>query len=123
MPHTVEFPAYATMHYRLQRHRGLAAAHSCAACGVAAQEWAYDRRDPDELQSRHGPYSTDMDHYQPMCVPCHKALDAAHRHRPTHCRHGHEYTPQNTYVHRGYLYCRACGRRRSAAYKTKRSTL
>lgn len=37
----------------------------------------------------------------------------------SHCRHGHEMTPGNTYVHRGTRYCRACGRRRSAAARRK----
>lgn len=32
------------------------------------------------------------------------------RHRVTHCPKGHEYTPENTYVHptKGYRQCRAC---------------
>jgi hypothetical protein len=33
----------------------------------------------------------------------------------THCPQGHEYTPENTYVSaRGWRYCRACNRERSA---------
>lgn len=27
---------------------------------------------------------------------------------PTHCRHGHEYTPENTYWYRGHRQCREC---------------
>jgi hypothetical protein len=31
--------------------------------------------------------------------------------RKTHCAHGHEYTPENTYVSsRGWRYCRTCHR-------------
>lgn len=34
---------------------------------------------------------------------------AARRARQTHCRHGHEYTPENTYVYsNGRRECRAC---------------
>ena len=32
--------------------------------------------------------------------------------RKTHCIHGHEFTPENTYVWRGARHCRACGRAR-----------
>lgn len=28
--------------------------------------------------------------------------------RKTHCPRGHEYTPENTYAHKGRRYCRAC---------------
>ncbi len=31
----------------------------------------------------------------------------------THCNHGHEFTPENTYVWKSKRYCRACGRRRA----------
>lgn len=27
----------------------------------------------------------------------------------THCKNGHEFTPENTYVWRGHRYCRKCG--------------
>jgi HNH endonuclease len=30
----------------------------------------------------------------------------------THCRNGHEYTPENTYVYQGERSCRTCGRDR-----------
>ena len=28
----------------------------------------------------------------------------------THCKHGHEFTPENTYVWKGHRQCRECGR-------------
>lgn len=31
----------------------------------------------------------------------------------SHCRHGHEYTPENTRWSKGYRYCKACDRARS----------
>lgn len=30
----------------------------------------------------------------------------------THCPHGHEYTPENTYLNKGRRFCRACDRAR-----------
>lgn len=30
------------------------------------------------------------------------------RARRTHCNHGHEFTPENTYRHRGYRRCKQC---------------
>lgn len=39
----------------------------------------------------------------------------------THCKRGHEYTPENTYVMpRGYRDCRTCIRRRVAEYRARR---
>jgi hypothetical protein len=32
--------------------------------------------------------------------------------RQTHCKHGHEYTPENTYMHAFKRYCRACANAR-----------
>lgn len=45
--------------------------------------------------------------------------------RRTHCPHGHEYTPENTYVHKtsGARVCRACMRwndRKRAPHRTRR---
>lgn len=38
----------------------------------------------------------------------------------THCRHGHEYTEANTYVHGGRRFCRTCSRAAARAYKARR---
>lgn len=38
----------------------------------------------------------------------------------THCPHGHEYTPLNTYVHDGRRFCRTCQRARGRDYKARR---
>lgn len=50
-------------------------------------------------------------------TPKENAMDAARKGRmgskkprPTHCRHGHEFTPENTYTHRHWRYCRECNR-------------
>lgn len=67
--------AYTTVHNRLSRS-GPARLHPCARCGEQAAEWAYDKADPDERLSPGGlPYSTDLNHYIPLCKPCHTYLD------------------------------------------------
>ena len=38
----------------------------------------------------------------------------------THCARGHELTPENTYVWRGWRKCRRCGRDRERTYRLKR---
>ena len=42
--------------------------------------------------------------------------------RQTHCKWGHEFTVENTYVWEGHRLCRACQRRRMAAHRRKRAT-
>jgi hypothetical protein len=39
--------------------------------------------------------------------------------RAPHCKQGHEYTPENTYVYRGSRNCRACNRAAAARYAQK----
>lgn len=41
--------------------------------------------------------------------------------RQTHCKHGHEFTPENTYIApSGSRHCRACNRVRVAAYSARK---
>ena len=70
---------YETAHRRIQSKRGKALEHACVECGGHAKEWAYDHAAPDERQEDLGPYSLDVFHYQPMCVPCHRRFDAGLR--------------------------------------------
>ena len=43
--------------------------------------------------------------------------------RATHCKHGHEFTPENTYVTKdGRRKCRECGRRACRAYYHERKS-
>ena len=35
------------------------------------------------------------------------------RQSKTHCKHGHEFTPENTFISQGNRYCRECARRQS----------
>lgn len=39
----------------------------------------------------------------------------------THCRHGHEYTPENTYTYNGARCCRTCGVDRKKVYRINRA--
>lgn len=67
--------SYNAVHLRLGRERGKAREHSCS-CGREAQTWSYDHGDSAALLDERGrPYSTDLDHYQPLCVPCHNRRD------------------------------------------------
>jgi hypothetical protein len=72
---------YAAVHRRLQVDRGPATEHPCIDCGGAASDWAYQHSDPAE---RRCPttgllYTTDLQHYAPMCRSCHLRLDARRR--------------------------------------------
>lgn len=71
---------YAAVHRRLQVQRGSASALDCVQCGAAAQGWAYQHTAPDErvCDVRNLPFSTDLSHYEAMCLPCHNQLDATH---------------------------------------------
>jgi hypothetical protein len=41
--------------------------------------------------------------------------------KPTHCKHGHPYTPENTYVYpNGEWNCRACRRKNGLRYNRER---
>jgi hypothetical protein len=67
---------------RVRATKGSASQHTCP-CGAPAAHWAYDHQDPDQRIGQAGkrgeglPYSLNPDHYQPRCVPCHKAADLA----------------------------------------------
>lgn len=68
---------YFGVHDRHREKLGPASRQVCQHCGGSARHWAYDHADPNEL--RDGPtgllYSTDSDHYIPLCVPCHSRFD------------------------------------------------
>lgn len=42
-----------------------------------------------------GEYKQDLNDWQQLCPSCHKKIDMV-QHRRTHCKKGHEYTPENT---------------------------
>lgn len=72
---------YHAAHARVRRRRGRASEHLCVDCGAPAQQWSYDHGDPNESTEEMGgfavPFSADVDHYEPRCIPCHKAFDLA----------------------------------------------
>lgn len=66
---------FAAIHRRLRTIRGKAAIHACVGCGGPAAHWSYNHEDALEKQSPDGPYSTNLDNYDPRCVSCHKRFD------------------------------------------------
>lgn len=64
-------------HRRVRKARGPASDYPCVECGGPAKEWAYDHLDPDERHHPHGPFSLKIEHYQPMCVRCHRHFDGS----------------------------------------------
>ena len=67
---------YECLHQRLKKVRGLSSRYDCIDCGRRAQHWSYDHLDPDEkFQEDKGPFSLDINHYDPRCVRCHKRFD------------------------------------------------
>lgn len=69
---------YGAVHARLATERGPARQHSCTDCGGQARQWSYDHLDGHHELEDGMPYSLNLDHYQPRCVPCHKTYDLAH---------------------------------------------
>ncbi|MFI6243960.1 hypothetical protein ACIBEF_29250 [Micromonospora sp. NPDC050795] len=74
---------YDGAHYRVRGERGSASQYLCR-CGNQAEQWAYSHADYDEQAMAEGreagkPYSTNPDHYSPMCRGCHARFDNAHR--------------------------------------------
>jgi diadenosine tetraphosphatase ApaH/serine/threonine PP2A family protein phosphatase len=49
-----------------------------------------------------------------MCIGCHRKFDTK-----THCIHGHEFTPENTYSYHGKRVCKTCALDRSREHKRK----
>jgi hypothetical protein len=115
---------YGTMHLRLRSARGPANRQKCVHCA----ERGVDKRAYDwaKLRERDG---KDVMDYVPLCRKCHVAFDnpdgagdkaigqrrAEQQRAKTHCPHGHEYTPENTYVinrtgGRTARQCRTCMR-------------
>lgn len=59
-------PSYDLLHKRVYRSRGKASERDCVGCDNQADEWS----------QLHGTDGTDpLNHYQPMCVTCHRQYD------------------------------------------------
>ena len=74
---------YHAQHLRLKSTRGPASNYKCTGCGDTAAQWAYDNADPSARTSKWGMYSVDIEHYKPMCIPCHKKADLEVAGHPT----------------------------------------
>lgn len=94
---------------------------TCAKCPSIERLHAALRPDVPSERLRTDPrsrclYSTDPADYEALCATCHYRQDFGGR---THCRNGHEYTPENTGRGKGgSRRCRTCMReqnRRSLA--------
>lgn len=91
---------YTNLHSKLRRTRGSARLYTCAECGNQAAQWAYDRKDPDEhrgvqIGNRTVTYSPSVDHYEPLCIPCHHLRDSPPK---DVCKRGHKIEGDNVYV-------------------------
>jgi hypothetical protein len=73
--------SYDGIHFRIRTALGPASGYTCSnvACDKQATQWAYDHLDLNEkFEMRNGyllPYSADIEHYRPLCIPCHNKLD------------------------------------------------
>lgn len=71
-----EAVTYQRQHARLRYRRGPASEHPCADCPGPARDWSYQGGCPDERPDDQGrPYCHHLDHYEPRCMPCHRAHD------------------------------------------------
>jgi len=78
---------YTYAHVKVGRARGKAHEHKCTRCGRQASQWAYQGGSEYEQQEEttrtfRGEehvftlrWSANVWDYEPMCVPCHRALD------------------------------------------------
>lgn len=106
-----EVVGYTGAHRRIRKERGKPSDHLCVDCGKSAEEWSYDGDDEERHQLMNGTrlaFSLNPSSYSPRCRKCHSRYDDRRRER-THCKRGHEFTPENTYIRpRGTRECRAC---------------
>ena len=100
-----EAVGYGGAHQRVKKLHGPPSAHRCVDCGECATEYAFNNSDgPDVRVGERGlRYSVNPEDYDPVCRSCHRQRD-----RPTHCKYGHELTPDK------------CMQRRSAQSYIKR---
>lgn len=76
---TGEDVTYKSLHLRLRQQRGPAKRFACIGCGGPAAEWAFDHTGEQKISPEGYLYSTDLERYQPMCVPCHRQADLERR--------------------------------------------
>lgn len=75
---------YSGAHMRLRRARGLATNLTCIDCLGPAEHWSFNHSTPLDrtLTAKEGPYSANVDDWDPRCVSCHKRYDLNRDARP-----------------------------------------
>ena len=99
--------SYFTLHQRLRRHLGHAS--HCEFCGIDGTDIEY------EWANLTGKYDDPKDYIQ-SCRSCHKKFDRIYTNCGnadlTHCKRGHAFDEDNTYIHKksGKRRCKSCRR-------------
>lgn len=109
-------PEYARIHYWVRVQLGTPSI--CENCGIANRATRY------EWANLSGNYLKDISDWARLCKLCHNLMDNPYT-RPTHCKRGHEYTPENTKLsenkHNGAVYisqnCKECLRTWAREYQ------
>lgn len=97
---------YRMLHYWVEKQLGRP--QHCVICGTTEKRryhWA----------NISGEYKKDKNDWRRLCVPCH----STEKHLGQ-CKHGHEYTPENTYTKpNGTHACRTCRKTQQAISNLK----
>jgi hypothetical protein len=92
-----EDASYVAKHMWIAKHYGKA--NKCIMCHTDSckrYEWA----------NISGEYRRDIEDYMELCPSCHRKHDLR---KSDHCKHGHEFTSDNTYIDpRGSRQCKQC---------------
>ena len=95
--------------------------HSCHWCGCQVDWFEGTELHADHLDG--DTWNNDISNLVASCPPCNrKRAPRRPPRKATHCTHGHEFTPENTYVRPDGTgrQCRACARRRDAEKRARR---
>jgi len=99
---------YRSVHLWVEYHIGKP--KECSHCGTTNTTVVY------EWANISGEYKRKPDDWVRLCRSCHRAYDA-----PTHCKRGHERTPDNIYRNpSGDNICRICKQDYQKAYSKRR---
>jgi len=95
----------------------------CVKCGMTREEHqtkygldiTVDHIDNNGRNKPRPLKNNDPDNLQTLCLPCHTRKDNRNGNvNKTQCNHGHEFTPENTYIDKdGGRNCRTCKRRQN----------
>jgi hypothetical protein len=117
--HASQLATYTAIHKWLNYHEGPASEYECEECTQLADDRCYVGDCPDEQRTpNRGNFCPHPEHYITLCRKHHRQLDLESYRRPpaTHCKRGHEFTPENTITSKG-------GRRRCRICKMKRDRI